>query len=149
MTNYFDDQYMYYDLANHKYYLTVDGYEQLSGEALTADHGLDYQQADRMLKRVTMIVYNYIYTWARDRDRTEYEASLPQYRDCIRDALCEMMTALLANKTDMTLFFNNKNYRFSDTVTPGVKTILRNGGILTRAKWYKVEDYKEGRGEVY
>lgn len=149
MTNFFDDQYMYYDLANHKYYLTVDGYEQLSGEALTADHGLDYQQADRMLKRVTMIVYNYIYTWAQDRDRTEYEISLPQYRDTIRDALVEMMTGILANKTDMTLFFNARTFKFSDTVTPGVKMILKNGGVLTRAKLYFVENYEKGRGEVY
>lgn len=149
MKNYFDDEYMYYDLATHKYYLTVDGYERLSGEALTADHGLEYQQADRMLKRVTQIVYQFIYTWARDVKRTEYEASLPQYRDCIRDALVEMMTGLLANKTDMTMFFNNRTFRFSDTVTPGVKMILKNGGILTRAKWYFVEDYEKGRGEVY
>lgn len=149
MVNYFDDEYMIYDINQHKYFLTFDGYEALTGEALSADHGLDYQQGDRMLKRVTQIVYNYIYTWARDKDRTEYEASLPKYRDTIRDALAEMMTGLLANKTDMTMFFNNKNYRFSDTVTPGVKTILRNGGILTRAKLYKVEDYEKGRGEVY
>lgn len=152
MTNFFDDQYMYYDLANHKYYLTVDGYEQLSGEALMADHGLDYQQADRMLKRVTMIIYNYIYTWARDRDRTEYEISLPKYRDSIRDALVEMMTALLANKTDMTLFFSpngTQRFKFSDTITPGVKQILMNGGLLSRAKLYFIEDYQKGKGVDY
>lgn len=149
MVNYFDDEYLYYDINTHKYYLTVDGYEQLSGEALTADHGLDYIQAERMLKRVTQIVYGFIYSWARDVERTEYEASLPKYRDCIRDALAEMMTGLLANKTDPTMFFNSRTFNFSDTVTPGVKVILKNGGILTRAKWYHIENYKEGRGEVY
>lgn len=149
MKNYFDDQYMYYDINQHKYFLTVDGYEQLSGEAISTEHGLDYQQADRMLKRVTQIVYNFIYTWAKDKDRTEYEISLPQYRDTIRDALVEMMTGILANKTDITLFFTNRTFKFTDTVTPAVKTILKNGGVLTRAKLYYIEDYKEGRGEVY
>lgn len=150
--NYINDEFMRYDLNHHKYFLTVDGYEQLSGEALMADHGLDYQQSERMLKRVTQIVYQFIYSWAQNPSRTEYEISLPQYRDGIRDALVEMMTGLLANKTDVSLFFSNENaqkFRSTDIVTPGVKLILMNSGILTRCKLPFVEDFDKGRGEVY
>ena len=152
MPNFINDQHMTYDLAKHKYILTVDGYEELSGEALTADHGLEYQQADRMLKRVSNIVYQFIYSWAKSPSRTEYEISLPKYRDVIKDALVEMMTGLLANKTDISLFFSSEiaqKFRSTDIVTPGVKLILMNGGILTRAELPYIEDYDKNRGVDY
>lgn len=152
MPNFQDDFYMTYDLATHKYYLTFDGYEELSGEALTADHGLEYEQASRLLKRVTNIVYQFIYSWAKSVSRTEYEISLPKYRDYIRDALAEMMTALLANKTDISLFFTSETrqkFQATDIVTPQVKLILMNSGILTRAELPYIEGYEELRGEAY
>ena len=152
MPNFRNDQHMVYDLVTHKYYLTIDGYEESSGEALTSDHGLEFQQADRMLKRVTNIVYQYIYTWAKNPYRTEYELSLPKYRDCIRDALVAMMTGLLANKTDVSLFFSPngaQRFKFTDTVTPEVKMILMNGGVLTRAELYRVEEFDKNRGVDY
>lgn len=146
MPNFINDEYMSYEVDTHKYYLTVEGYEHYSGEALTADHGLDYEQSLRMLKRVSNIVYQFVYSWSQDPSRTEYEISLPAYRDCIRDALVEMMTALLANKTDMGLYFTDKSV---ETVTPQVKLILMNGGVLTRCKLPFIPDYDEKRGVDY
>ena len=146
--NYIDDEYMTYDLNNHRYTLTVDGYEKISGEALTADHGLSYEQASNMLKRVSTIIYTYIYTWARDKDRTEYEISLPKYRDGLRDAMVEMMTAILANKTDPTLYF--KNRKFTEVVSPGVRMIMYNNGLLFRGRWPLIDkDYKTKKGTEY
>ena len=152
MVHYINDEYMTYDIKTHKYYLTVDGYEALSGEALTADHGLEFQQADRMLKRVSNIVYQFIYSWAKNASRTEYEISLPKYRDGIKDALVEMMTGLLANKTDVSLFFTTETaqkFRTTDIVTPQVKLILMNTGILTRAELPYIQDYDKNRGVDY
>jgi len=151
MPNFVNDSYMNYDLNAHRYILTVDGYEELSGEAI-ADHGLEFQQANRMLKRVSNIVYQFIYSWAKSPSRTEYEISLPKYRDVIKDALVEMMTGLLANKTDVSLFFSgetSQKFRSTDIVTPGVKLILMNGGILTRAELPYIKDFDKNRGVDY
>ena len=152
MPNFKDDNHMTYDINAHKYILSVDGYEELSGEALTADHGLTFEQANRMLRRVSNIVYQFIYSWAKSPSRTEYEISLPQYRDTIKEALVEMMTGLLANKTDVSLFFSgetSQKFRSTDIVTPGVKLILMNGGILTRAELPYIQDFDKNRGVDY
>lgn len=152
MPNFINDETMTYDVRTHKYTLTIDGYESLSGEALAADHGLDTTQSTRLLRRVTGIVYQFIYSWAKDTSRTEYEISLPQYRDALREALVEMMTALLANKTDISLFFTTETaqkFQTTDIVTPGVKLILMNSGILTRAELPFIQDYDIRKGVDY
>lgn len=147
MANYINDSNMTYDLNAHRYTLTFEGFETLSGEKLEADHGLTREDAGRLLNRTTQIVYGYIYTWARNKERTEYEISLPKYRDTIKEALVEMMMGLLANKTDKTLYFGN--LKPGNTVTPGVKQILRNGGLLFRGEWEYIPGYFELRGKEY
>lgn len=145
--NYINTDEMIYNLDTHRYTLTVDGYEKLSGEALTADHGLDYEQAQRLLNRVSTVIYNYIYTWAQDKERTMYEISLPKYRDGLQEAMVEMMTALLANKTDPTLYF--KGRKFTEVVSPGVRMILLNNNILFRGRLKYIADYDKGKGTEY
>lgn len=153
MVNYTNDEYMTYDLSKHRYILSIDGYEKLTGEGFATDHGLTSEQATMIIKRASNIVYEYIYLWAKNRRRTEYEISLPKYREYIQEALVEMVSGLLANKTDVALFFNQRssqNYRNTDTVTPQVKMILMNCGILTRAELPRLEEgYDKNRGVDY
>lgn len=147
MPNYINDEYMTYDLDTHRYIMSVDGFEKITGEAMTADHGLDYEQAQRLLNRVSTVIYNYIYTWAQDKERTMYEISLPKYRDGIKEAIAEMGIAILANKTDPTLYF--KGRKFTEVVSPGVRMILLNNNILFRGKLKYIADYDKGKGTEY
>ena len=145
--NYINTDEMTYDLTTHRYTLTVDGYEKISGEALMADHGLSFEQGQRLLSRVSNIIYNYIYAWARDKERTMYEISLPQYRDGLQEAMVEMTTAVLANKTDPSLYF--KNRKFTEIVSPQVRMILLNNKILFRGELKYIQDYNKNKGVDY
>jgi len=124
------DAEMIYDINEHKYFLTQYGYEHNSGEHLSQH--INSEDIEPLLKRVTYTVYNYIYSWASDVSRTEYEISLSKYRLLIKRALVEMVSAMLVNKTDMGLFFSKDS---GDIVTPNVKLILMNGGLLKRSKF--------------
>lgn len=109
MANYVNDDYMTYDLASHRYILTE--------KALMDDKGIDIraqfsQQPDvdvpAFLKRVSLIVYTWLYRGAKNVYESEYALSLPQFRDVLKEGLEEQAMAMLTSRTDPTLFFSDK-----------------------------------------
>lgn len=134
-----NDELMEYSFLDHKYYLTRYGYENASGEQLT--NYLATADIDGFLKRVSIVVYSYIYSWAQDVNRTEYELSLEKHRRAIYNTLVEMTSTLLVNKTDLSLFYTKEP---TDVVSPGVKMMLLNNGLCKRSK-YPYVDYESLR----
>jgi hypothetical protein len=149
--NYLNDDYMQYDLASHKYVITE--------KALMEDKGLDIRaqfvnQPDvdvpAFLKRVTMVVYGWLYRGVQNKDESEYALSLPRFRDAIKEALEEQANAMLTSRTDPTLFFSDK--ASLHPVSPMVEAMTQESGIYFRGKWSEKiipQGFYKTRGEDY
>ena len=145
---------MYYDLNKHRYILTP--------EALNDDYGIDLAATlrtsgdsnpdtlpERFLKRVSLIVYNYIYSWAQDKDASEYVFSDPEYRETIKEAMEELAYAWLTSNSDPSVFFTEDIYT-NIKVNPAVHTILVDNGLLFRGKYINLpKDWIDTKGEEY
>lgn len=154
MPRYFNDNYMTYDLNNHRYVLTED--------ALLEDYGIDLNSTldsegdankdklpERFLKRVSMMLYYYIYSWSQNRDDTEYVISGVDYREDIKQAMEELAYSFLINNTDPSLLFTGNTLKTSE-VPPTVQTILMDSGLLFRGTYTRLpENYKDTRGYDY
>lgn len=139
-----DDEAMNYNSELHMYVLNVDYVKNELGEDLLATldaYGDTIRSAlpVRFLKRVSRIVYSFIYSYARSDVKSYVEyllAKKPEYREAIQQALEEQCYFMLRN-ADLTTYNGVDLYKGSkmqvkreDTMSSLGKDILQNAGIL-------------------
>lgn len=152
--NYYDDEYMFYDIRKHRYILYPDALQNLYGinliDVLDSDSDIDPETLpERFLDRASLILYTYMYSWAENKDKTEYVLSLEGKREGIKDAMLEYVYSLLMNNTDPSIFFTGNSLRAVE-VPPNVQTILLNNGLIFRGRYYNLpNNFKELRGVEY
>ena len=129
MSNYpYDDEHMKYDYTLHGYVLTTKGVLQLLGENLDTylDSTGDADPStlpDRILRKISRHVYNYIYAHSQNVDFIERMlATYPPCRDMIREALVAEVDYNLYNGT----FWNyvDNDHEYSKNVSVDTNAIL-------------------------
>lgn len=154
MPNYKNSNKMKYNLSKHRYILTPEAMEQDYGiqllDVLDSDGDISPETLpDRFLDRLSLIFYNYLYSWAKDKNKTEYVLSLPRYREGIENGMKELCYAWLMNNTDPSVYFTGNSLK-SIEVPPAVQTILLNEGLIFRGDFYNMpNDYLNTKGEDY
>ena len=149
-----DTNSMIYNMNKHRYILTPEGFEERYGinllDVLDSDGSNSPDLiAEQYLDRVSLILYNYIYSWSQDKNKTEFVISLDTYRDAIEDALSELAYAWIVNNTDPSLFYTDNPLK-TIQVPPTVQTILINNSIIYRGQYYMLpNDWKELKGVEY
>lgn len=154
MKKYISDEYMEYDIDKHRYILTNEAMEEFYGIDLRAvlnaegDFNPDTLPY-RFLDRVSKQVYNYIYSWAADKNQTEFVISDKSYRQDIQDAMLELAYSYLMENKDPNILFKESSLG-TIVVPPVVQTILMNGGLLFRGQFNGLpSDYLDSKGIDY
>lgn len=158
-----NDYAMTYDKSRHRYILTTEDvlvnlninlHAELRTNGLAADEA---NEADKLLDRVSRIVYQHIYIHASSPRKMERRLALdPGLRDIIREAMEEQLLYILANGDYTTLSGINTETGAAHTesiraatVSPLAGEILMNAGLLfVGIEWmpditpaYDEEDY--------
>lgn len=159
----FNDYAMNYDKRHHRYILTTEDVlvnlninlpAELRTNGLAADEA---NEADKLLDRVSRIVYQHIYSHASRPRKMERRLALdPGLRDIIREAMEEQLLYILANGDYTNLSGINTETGAAHTeliraatVSPLAGEILMNAGLLfVGIEWmpditpaYDEEDY--------
>lgn len=152
MANFTNDENMKYDINLHRYVITDEAVASRYGisilDTVDSTSSTDTDQLSaRLLSRVAMIIYTYIYRHAAVHDETEYVLSLPRYRQFIEDAELELCYAMLINNTDPSIFYGDVNI---DVLCPSSYAILASGGLLFRGRYVFLPDkWYNSRGVDY
>lgn len=160
MTYPFDDTYMTYSAITHRYTLTQQAAKDLCNIDLAVEldtSGLPNagNMADQYLDNVSMQIYQYIYSYARNMYAAEFDlAKTPTLRRVVMDAMRYQLSYMVANGDLASV--SGVSFRNGQTmdrkaiktasIAPMVETILINSGICYTgfSPWFKV-DY-EGEG---
>lgn len=143
----FSDIHMKYDMKSHMYILTKEFMRDEYG--IDLDSVLDSKGdanpvtlADRWLKRISLVLYEYIYSYSSDRECSMYILAMRQdFRDTIRTALGEFAFATLSNNIDYSIetglnpnsgVILTEDFINSQGIPIGIKRILFSSGICTR-----------------
>lgn len=157
----FNDYAMTYDKSRHRYILTTEDvlvnlninlHAELRTNGLAADEA---NEADKLLDRVSRIVYQHIYSHASRPRKMERRLALdPGLRDIIREAMEEQLLYILANGDYTNLSGINTETGAAHTesiraatVSPLAGEILMNAGLLfVGIDWLPdiIPDYEEG-----
>ena len=140
----YNDDAMAYDLDWHFYklkedYVTNELGEDLIGTLNLADDTKRASAVDRYLRRISRVIYNYIYSHCstNTKDYVEYLlAKKPEWRKIIQEALEEQLYYTLRNG-DLTTYngidiYNGTKMQLKreDTISPLASDVLANAGIL-------------------
>lgn len=140
----FNDEAMTYDLTKHMYVLNEDYVVNSMGidllRLLKADEDPKRSSiVKRYLDRISMLVYNFIYSHCRNdiKDYVEFMlAKRENWREYIQQALEEQLIYVTRNG-DLTTYNGIDLYKGTklqikreDTISPNTKDILSNGDIL-------------------
>lgn len=143
----FNDKHMKYDMASHMYVLTKEFMRDTYGVDLdaTLDSKGDFNPstlADRWLKRISLVLYEYIYSYSSDRECSMYLLAMREdFRDSLKTALGEFAFATLSNNIDYSIETglnpNNgvvitEDFINTQGIPIGIKRILFSTGICTR-----------------
>lgn len=166
--NYFDDEYLTYDLDLHQYILTQYAIETdmgiNMGDLFSESEDPDIE-IKSFLRRASIELYAYIYKFnIMRKDVKEYVISLPQYREAIKLALEEFVYTIIKNGTDPNMFYktNDVSYvvaekqrnwtKFTHPVTDSVQLILDSTGLSYSGKYSEASyphDFRSLKGIVY
>lgn len=135
---------MKYNFKKHRYILTPQAIEERYGisllDVLDSDSDISPETLpERFLDRVSVVLYEYIYSWSQDQAKSEYVLSLDRLRDGLEEAMCELCYAWLLNNTDPSIYFTGNTLKCIE-VPPVVQTILLNKGLLIRGRFYNITD---------
>ena len=101
---YSSDERMTYDIANHRYVLTDDGFKAYSGYSLKdkLDTGNEDQDATVgfFLRRASENVYGILESQATNRLETDCWLALSENRERVYMALCREASDMMANNDD-------------------------------------------------
>lgn len=139
-----NDYAMTYDKSRHRYILTTEDvlvnlninlHAELRTNGLAADEA---NEADKLLDRVSRIVYQHIYSHASRPRKMERRLALdPGLRDIIREAMEEQLLYILANGdyTNLSGINTETGAAYTEsiraaTVSPIAGEILMNAGLL-------------------
>lgn len=156
---YKEDKFLKYDSINHRYYITPEYILNYYGTNLSEMSAFREDinpstAVERYLKRLSMVLYNYIYEYANDKEIMEYLlASKYEWRDAIREALGELAYSFSQTGNDFSLvngltLDSGKELEYRDLMIqlfpPSVKHILEANDILWRGKriGYKIKDIR-------
>ena len=157
---YTEDKFLKYDILNHRYYITHEYFQNCYGKDLSTMSSFREDlnpptAVERYLKRLSMILYNYIYEYSSNPEITQYLlASKPEWRDAIREALGEIAFAFSQTANDFSLvngltLDSGKELEYKDIMIqmfpPSVKHILEVNGMLWRGKYtgYDIKKIRE------
>lgn len=158
---YKEDSYFKYDLDAHRYYITP--------EYLLTVYGIDLNQlasiredvnpanaAVRFLKRLSMVLYNYIYEYSFNRELTEYllNGGNPEWREPLKEAMGEFAYSVYLSGNDFSLETGlsldkgkelDRIDLHNQMVPASVKNILEVNDMLFRGKrlGYKIEEIRD------
>jgi hypothetical protein len=143
---------MYYDLNNHRYVLKPEYFrDQYSIELidqLDTSGSINARQAvEGLLKRASMMIYNYIYQHnPHQKDYFEYRLVKysSMYRNGVKEAMGELVYFWLTNNNDLSIqtginidlgkIFDRIDIN-RNVIPQAVELILSRYDIITRAKW--------------
>lgn len=136
MSNFTNDDKMFYDIKTHRYILTeeaiADEFNIKLTDILDKDGVVDPERAAEIfLSRVSKQLYRYIFTWCTDKEKTTYMLSLPEHRESIYEALCELVYTYITTNTDPSVFFT-EDTKDTIKISPVVQSILMNDNLLFR-----------------
>lgn len=159
----YDDTAMVYDIDWHFYKLESDYVINELGEDLLANLNLadDTKRAsavDRYLKRISRVLYSFVYshTSIDTKDYVEYLlAKKPEWRDVIQQALEEQLYFTLRNG-DLTSYNGINIYNGSkmelkreDKISPLASDMLANAGILYNGYYTIPMDFEKVKRSDY
>lgn len=161
MAIYKEDKEFKYDTRFHRYYLTPEYMVSVYGVDLNTLSAIKEDvnpntAAQRFLKRLSMVLYQYIYEYADNKELTEYllAGGKPEWREPLMEALGEFAYAVYLSGNDYSLEYglsldSGKELDRKDLaiqmVPGGVKNILEVNDILWRGKrtGYNIEKIRE------
>ena len=146
----FDDNQMTYSTDKKRYTLTADYVSNMGIDLSlilnTEQSSIPELVSDLFLDRVSLLVYNNIYSYGREKKNKQYLLACdPELRDVIRDAMMERI-AYIVDSGDMStktgaLIQQGTRVEVGDLVaSPQELNILRSAGILHRGKYYFIKD---------
>lgn len=140
-----------YDMENHRYLVSRYAVEKKLGislsEVLNAEGSINPDTLpEQFIDFASLTLYTFIYTYAQNRDATEYYIAQPRFRSAIIDAQIQLIYALILNNKPLGVYYTEKP---EELVPEFVKQILMTSGLLTRNILILPHGYKEGRGKEY
>ena len=153
-----------YDLDTHRYTITQEYMRDKFGIELARalDSTGDINAAtlpQRWLNQVSIILYNYIYRYAKNKKIHEYKLAMESdWIDCLQEAMGQLAYHLLLVNNNIGLLTglsieNGKKIERVDiiqnVVPVQVEDILRNGGLLFRGYFDFDYDLLDTRGTDY
>lgn len=147
-----ENGYFIYDIKKHRYILTKEGF--LNYKNINLDEALNFdgsgnidKMVDTVLDRVSDILYTYIYSYALDKSKTEFELVFNQdLLDTLINGQAELLLGWLWNNKEPSYLFTNEPIKF---VTPYVDTLLKTVNILYRGEILSSKfpsDWKDTKG---
>lgn len=151
MAIYTEDSFIKYDLNTHRYFITPEYFMASYGENLSTlsafrEDANPSAAAQRFLKRLSMVLYNYIYeyggSYPRNKEILEYIIA-KDHKDTLKEALGEFAYSFYLSGNDFSLetglsLDNGREMTMSELMTqlipPSVKMILENSGLLFRGR---------------
>ena len=152
---YIEDENMLYDINTHRYYITPKYFLNTYGEDLNNWEAMRRDKnpksaAERFLKRCSLVLYNFIYSYTRGNH--SYEEYLiaggdPSMRGPLMEALGEFAYQMFLSGNDLSVMTGltlegkvlNKRDIKNQKVSEGVEIILKNAGIIFAGK-HRIED---------
>lgn len=162
MAIYVNDEYMYYDIKTHRYILTNKYFSDTYGEDLNLWKPIKKDNnpstaPDRFLKRVSLILYNYILTHNQDSDIAEYllAGGNPEWRKPLMEALGELTYSIYISGNDFSIVTGlnldklnlNKDDIEKNYIPISVDLILQSNDMLFTGKRIIRTDYKKLKQE--
>jgi len=159
-----NDKYITYDLDTHRHTITEEYMRDKFGIELSneLDSTGDINPATlpkRWLNQISILIYNFIYRYAKNKYVTEYKLANEEERiDCLQEAMGQLAFSLLLVNNNISLLTgisiqDGKKVERTDIiqniVPVNVEDLLRSGGLLYRGSFNF--DYKllKGRGVEY
>lgn len=158
-----NDKYITYDLSTHRHTITEEYMRDKFGVELAKelDSTGDINAVtlpQRWLNQVSILIYNYIYRYAKNKNITEYKlASEKEWIDCLQEAMGQLAFSLLLVNNNISLItgigLDGKKVDRIDiiqnVVPVNVEDLLRNGGLLFRGSYYFDYGLLKDRGVTY
>lgn len=136
MANYRNDKYLTYNLEDHRYVVNPEGFNEVYGvdlyEELAANNNAN-SFVNGFLYRASLVLYNYVYEFSRDKAEREYMMSLPEHRQAIKEALYELVYSWLVNHYDPSLMTDST---WEQLLPLSARNIIETDGLLSSAKYY-------------
>jgi len=147
--NYLNDTYLTYNLNAHRYEVNPEGFNQVYGINIYDELGANNNAnayVNGFLYRASLVLYNYIYEYSKNKDEREYTMSLPKHRQAIQEALYELVFSWLINHYDPSVMMDSD---WEKMIPLSARNIVETDGLLTTSSIYFDDEMAATKGVDY